>query len=148
MTLVLNGPGTVPTVPVKTLGIHGLPDVQLGDYAIPMKDFCVLAKSVLTNKELDLAPLIEVRTLDIQGFPDVQLCEYAISMEDFCTAVYYVLTNTDLAPNDPRLELVERVKKLDPVPGLSHNDPRLELVERVKKLNIVDGYNRGKKRLA
>lgn len=42
----------------------------------------------------------------------VHLGDYEISMEDFAEMVEYVLTNTDLLPNDPRITLVGRLKRL------------------------------------
>lgn len=49
----------------------------------------------------------------------VMLGDCEMSMTDFCTAVVYVLTNTDLDPNDPRIGLVERIKKATVIQG--HN---------------------------
>jgi hypothetical protein len=49
----------------------------------------------------------------------VMLGDCEIPMSEFCTAVEYVLTNTDLDPNDPRIGLVERIKKATVTQG--HN---------------------------
>jgi hypothetical protein len=43
--------------------------------------------------------------------------EYTIPMKDFVLAVEYVLTNSDLYENDPRLELIETIKKSSIVDG-------------------------------
>jgi hypothetical protein len=44
-------------------------------------------------------------------------CE--IPMSDFCFLVEYVLTNTDLDDGDPRIGMVERIRRAKVVPG--HN---------------------------
>jgi hypothetical protein len=49
----------------------------------------------------------------------VMLGDCEIPMSEFCTAVEYVLSNTDLDLNDPRIGMVERIKKATVVPG--HN---------------------------
>lgn len=49
----------------------------------------------------------------------VLLGDYEIPMEDFCELALYVLTNTDLDPNDPRLQLVNRVKSLRVIDGFN-----------------------------
>jgi hypothetical protein len=38
---------------VKTLGLPGCNVVLLGDYQIPMEDFCEMVKYVLTNTDLE-----------------------------------------------------------------------------------------------
>jgi hypothetical protein len=40
-----------------------------------------------------------------------------IDSKDFCVLVLYFLTNTDLVENDPRLDLIEKVKSLKQIPG-------------------------------
>ena len=50
-----------------------------------------------------------------------------IPLKDFCFLVEYVLTNSDIEPN------VE--------------DPRIDLMTRIKNAKIVDGFNLGKKRI-
>ena len=42
-----------------------------------------------------------------------------IPMDDFCVVIEYVLKNTDIDPTDPRIKLIERIKKLKLIPG--HN---------------------------
>ena len=42
---------------------------------------------------------------------------FTLSMNDFCEAALYVLTNTDLEPDDPRIDLVNAVKKLEGAAG-------------------------------
>jgi hypothetical protein len=51
--------------------------------------------------------------------------EISISMTDFCYLVEYVLENTDLFKDDPRLELVEKIKKFKIVPGYNHGGSRI-----------------------
>ena len=48
-----------------------------------------------------------------------------VSFEDFCYLVEYFMENTDLV----------------------EDDPRLLLLEKLKKMKIIDGWNKGKKRL-
>lgn len=59
----------------------------------------------------------------------VYLGDYEISLEDFLVAAEYVLTNTDLEPNDPRLQFVERVKSMEEVDGYNPGRKRLEVQE-------------------
>ena len=47
--------------------------------------------------------------------------DYRIPMNDFCYAVIYALTNSDLYPNDPRLDLIEKIKKSTIVDGWNIN---------------------------
>lgn len=65
----------------------------------------------------------EVKTY---GADVVALGNEDISMKDFCTAVKYVMENTDL---------------------LGDSDPRMALLNYIKKLEILPGYNPGGKRL-
>ena len=61
---------------------------------------------------------LEVKTHPSSIESDVRIGEYYLSIEDFCAVVKYVLTNTDLAsPEDPRVALVEQIKKLEPQPA-------------------------------
>lgn len=63
----------------------------------------------------------------------VQLGDYSIPMDEFCILVEYVLTNTDLDPDDPRLELVNKIKHIRIVDGFqkiidkTSNNKRLEI---------------------
>lgn len=49
----------------------------------------------------------------------ILLGEYEIPLDDFCKLVEYVLTNTDLDANDPRLELVDKIKRMEIVDGFA-----------------------------
>lgn len=54
-----------------------------------------------------------------------------LSLEDFAATVVYVLGNTDLTPNDPRVELMERLRRIRVIEG--YNGPgskRLEVMGR------------------
>ncbi len=54
MTLILGRLGTKPhDLEIKTGGFGGLPDVQIGDYEISMKDFLLVVHYVLTNTNLE-----------------------------------------------------------------------------------------------
>lgn len=48
-----------------------------------------------------------------------------LELSDFCELVYYGMTNTDLKEGDPRLELLERLKKLSVVEGFNDGGKRL-----------------------
>lgn len=53
MSLILNQ-GTKPEgLEIKTWGMEGFPDVQLGEYEISMADFMEAALYVLTNTDLE-----------------------------------------------------------------------------------------------
>lgn len=56
----------------------------------------------------------------------VYIGEYEISIWDFCSMVEYVLENTDL---------------------MGDADPRLKLIEEIKKSKTVKGFNEGRKRI-
>lgn|GEM_PF-7065385 len=61
---------------------------------------------------------IEVKTLGFGEDQVVHLGDYEIAMADFCALTIYVLTNTDLVGDkDPRLALIEEMRKLEKVPG-------------------------------
>lgn len=55
-----------------------------------------------------------------------------ISLEDFCVLTYYVLTNSDLMPEDPRLNLIERIKKLQITEGFNPGESRLEIQPKLR----------------
>lgn len=69
----------------------------------------------------------------------VQLGDYSIPIDDFCALVEYVLTNTDLDQDDPRLDLVEKIKHLKVVDGFqtlidkSFHSKRLEISQEKEK---------------
>ena len=54
----------------------------------------------------------------------IRLGEEYITPEDFVEFVMYVMTNTDLAPNDPRRELKERLSGLMEIPGFNRGNVR------------------------
>jgi len=54
----------------------------------------------------------------------IRLGEEYITPEDFVEFVMYVMTNTDLAPNDPRRELKERLSGLIEIPGFNRGNVR------------------------
>jgi len=64
----------------------------------------------------------------------VFLGDYEISLEDWIEATMYVLTNTDLEKDDPRLQFLDRVKRLKVVTGfnLGTNSSRLGFKEPTK----------------
>lgn len=71
---------------------------------------------------------IEVKTYPSSIDTDVRIGEYEISIEDFCALVWYVLTNTDLhGTNDPRIQLVEAIKKAERTPGHDNSAERFVL---------------------
>jgi hypothetical protein len=47
----------------------------------------------------------------------VHIDNASISMEDFCGMVEYVLVNSDLRDDDPRIDLLARIKKTKKVSG-------------------------------
>jgi len=49
----------------------------------------------------------------------IQIGEYEISWEDFGEIVKYVLTNTALEPDDPRIKLVDEIKRMEIREGTS-----------------------------
>lgn len=70
----------------------------------------------------------ELRVKTGFGFDDsVSIGDYELSMDDFCETVTYVLMNTDLKENDPRLKLLETIKKLQVMPGYMSNKTRLNI---------------------
>lgn len=72
-------------------------------------------------------PIISAQSCSFGNLKGVVVIgEYEIPMEDFGRLVYYVFTNTDLEENDPRLNLLGRIKLLE----------------------ITDGWNKGGKRLS
>jgi hypothetical protein len=77
-------------------------------------------------------PKIEIKTWGhIAGNNKVHLGDYEIPMSDFCEAIYYALTNTDLFPDDPRLKLVEEIKRLIVLDGYADGEKRLGYDSRV-----------------
>ena len=50
-----------------------------------------------------------------------------IPMEDFCFLVEYAMANTDLLPDDPRLTLIEKIKKSSITKGYNPDDTRIQL---------------------
>lgn len=70
---------------------------------------------------------LEVRSRNM-GSPDdiVFIGEYEISLKDFFATVEYVLTNSDLEPNDPRLQFVERIRSMKEVEGYDKGRKHLE----------------------
>lgn len=60
---------------------------------------------------------VDVKTFPECMFPGVRFGEYRVSLSDFLEAAMYVLTNTDLVKDDPRLEFVENVRRLEQVLG-------------------------------
>ena len=60
--------------------------------------------------------------------PDVRIGDNEISIADFCAMVWYVLTNTDLhGTNDPRIQLVEAIKKAERTTGYDNSAERFVL---------------------
>ena len=57
----------------------------------------------------------------------VTIGEYKIPMKDFVELIYYVLTNTDLEEDDPRLNLLERIKLLEKTDGWNKGRKKLSL---------------------
>ncbi len=51
--------------------------------------------------------------------------EVKLTMDDFCFAALYIMTSTDLEPNDPRLNFIEEIKKLEKIPGHDKGRERL-----------------------
>lgn len=49
-----------------------------------------------------------------------------INIEDFCCLVDYFFTNTDLEENDPRLALIEKIKRYIIIEGFNPGNKRLE----------------------
>lgn len=74
--------------------------------------------------------LYEDKTRLPRGEPGINL---EIPMDDFCELVKYVLTNNELAENDPRLPMVEFVRKLKVVPGYNYGNYRLATVPEPEK---------------
>ena len=56
------------------------------------------------------------------GFGKILIGDYQLTMEDFAAMVRYVIRNTDLQEDDPRIELVEQIKKLRIVEGFGIRD--------------------------
>jgi hypothetical protein len=82
---------------------------------------------VLSNSE---PKGLEAKAWDvIDGEHRVYLGDYEIPIEDFLILTKYVLINTDLHPNDPRLEFLEEIKKLEVVKGFNPGKERLWLKE-------------------
>ncbi len=77
---------------------------------------------------LGTKPALEVKTYGSGPRANtVDLGMYEISMEDFAAMVIYVLTNAELGPDDPRLELVRRVRTMQVIDGYTLGKRRLEL---------------------
>jgi len=55
----------------------------------------------------------------------IRIADKFISVIDFNEVIMYYLTNTDLEPNDSRLELIDRIKKLHQVDGWNIGNSRL-----------------------
>jgi len=61
---------------------------------------------------------------------DIYFNERKIPMSDFVHAIEYVLTNSDLYPNDPRIRLIEKIKKSFIVSGWNASrDPNCKKIE-------------------
>lgn len=52
---------------------------------------------------------------------------YEISLKDFLALAEYALTNTDLVPEDPRIQFMERIVKMKRVPGYNQGREHLEV---------------------
>ena len=71
---------------------------------------------------------LEVKTRISRVDPDVRIGNNEISIADFCAMVRYVLTNTDLAnADDPRIQLVEAIKKAERTTGYDDSAERFVL---------------------
>ncbi len=57
---------------------------------------------------------------------NVQIGSETVGVKDFCMLVHYVLTNMDLAPNDPRRQLVDCVRAMREEDGFNVGGKRLE----------------------
>lgn len=79
--------------------------------------------SLLLN--IDTDPPVRAKSLEKMVF----IADHAVGMEDFCELVKYVLTNADLVKNDPRLELVEKMRSLIFVEGYNPGGRRMEIVK-------------------
>lgn len=55
--------------------------------------------------------------VNIYGLRPSRAPSLEIPMADFCELVLYALTNTDLRPDDPRLDLIEKIKSMKKIPG-------------------------------
>ncbi len=67
-------------------------------------------------------PKIEVKTQGcrIEGKQLVRIGDYFLPLHDFFVLAHYVMTNTDLeGPEDPRVQFVESVKRMQTIPGYS-----------------------------
>ena len=63
---------------------------------------------------------IELKTWGLtneNGDHEVWIGNQYLTMKEFCEAVKYVLENTNLTPDDPRLKLVEEIKRSKVVEG-------------------------------
>lgn len=52
--------------------------------------------------------------------------EMDISKKDMCCLIEYFITNTDLSDNDPRIPLIESIKKFKIVEGFNPGGNRIE----------------------
>ena len=71
--------------------------------------------------------VIEVKTHDVGSLRGlVRIGGNWVNYEQFFAMVEYVLDNTDLAPNDLRLEFLERIKTARKVAGFNKGAERIE----------------------
>jgi hypothetical protein len=56
----------------------------------------------------------------------IRVGNHEISPDDFCSLVMYFMINTDLAENDPRMELREEISNLIVTEGYSSGEWRLK----------------------
>lgn len=69
----------------------------------------------------------EIQVMTPLGHSVVTIGEYDMSLQDFLDMFEYVMQNTDLIPNDPRLRLIEKVKKARQVAGYNQGKQRIKL---------------------
>lgn len=68
---------------------------------------------------------VNVGTMLGHSLPGVMVDGLDLSVDAVMEIAYYAMTNTDLVPNDPRLEWLERLKKLQKVEGWNPEGTRL-----------------------